>query len=443
MIPGSQAGPLTLIREYSMSLTFRHAAGLALLLTVSSEAFAQTAGIRSVRVANGFLQPVFCTAPAGDGARLFVVEKAGLIKILNLQTASRATFLDLTALVSSDGERGLLGLAFHPGYAQNRRFYVSYTGVSSGETRIVEYQTRSSNPDQADPTSARLLLTFARPQSNHNGGWIGFGPDQYLYMASGDGGNGNDTGTGHTAGTGNAQDITSNLLGKLLRIDVDRDDFPSDAQRNYGIPPTNPFVGVTGDDEIWAYGLRNPWRCSFDRQTGDLYIADVGQSLREEINVQPGNHPGGANYGWRLREGKVATPTAGIGGPAPAGAVNPIYDYPHGVDARQGFSVTGGYVYRGPIASLRGTYFFADFGNRRIWSLRHRVVTTHFTDWTTALTPDVGAITNVASFGEDAVGNLYLIDLDGEIFRITETTPSPLTAFRSSAVRFLTQPPRR
>jgi len=403
----------------------------------------QVSGISAVRIASGLERPVYCVAPPADANRLFLVEKPGRIAVLDLTSGSRTTFLDLLPLISSDGERGLLGLAFHPQFATNRRFYVNYTGSGAGETRVVEYQAREGLPNEADPASARLILTFSQPQSNHNGGWMGFGPDGFLYLATGDGGGANDTGSGHTAATGNAQDITDNLLGKILRIDVNGDDFPGDSQRNYAIPADNPFVGVSGDDEIWAYGLRNPWRCSFDRQTGDLWIGDVGQSRREEVNVQLAGQPGGRNYGWRLREGTIATPAAGIGGAAPPGAVNPVYDYPHGTSPNQGNCVTGGYVYRGPIASLRGTYFFADFSTRRIWSFKYRVIRGQFTDWTSSLPTDSGAITNVASFGEDGLGNLYLVDYDGEVFRLTEQTPSLQTAFRTAMLQTLTQPPSR
>lgn len=418
-------------------------AAISAVLMYARPGAAQTPGIATERVATGFVRPVFCSAPDAEIKRLFVVEQGGRIHTLKLQKpGKRSLFLDISAQITSDGERGLLGLAFHPRFETNRRFYVCFTGTV-GETRVVEFRAKPGAPEQADPASARLILTFSQPQSNHNGGWMDFGPDGFLYIASGDGGGGNDTGTGHTAGTGNAQDITANLLGKILRIDVDRDDFPADPNRNYGNPATNPFVDTTGDDEIWAWGLRNPWRCGFDRQTGDLYIGDVGQGAREEINFQSHLNGGGRNYGWRLREGTIATPTMDIGGAAPPGAIEPVYDYTHGTGPLQGRAVTGGYVYRGPITALRGTYFFADFSNSRIWSFQTTGTSiTQFTDWTIALRPDVGTINNVSSFGEDGLGNLYLVDYDGEIFRITQTTASqPLQErLRSAIVRTLTQP---
>ena len=271
-------------------------------------------------------------------------------------------------------------------------------------------------------------MSFNQPQSNHNGGWLGFGPDGFLYVASGDGGSGNDSGTGHTADIGNAQDITNNLLGKILRVDVNGDDFSTDLDRNYAIPATNPFVGVVGDDEIWAYGLRNPWRPSFDRVTGDLYIADVGQNSREEINFQPASSAGGENYGWRLREGTVATPTGGVGAPAPEGSIDPIYEYLRGSGSTEGRSVTGGYVYRGPIPELQGVYFFGDFVNQRIWSfnfdgsdpdLFNGSNITNFTDWTDLITTDIGTINNISSFGENVdTGEAFIVDYGGEIFRV-------------------------
>ncbi len=403
--------------------------------------------ITTKRFATGFVNPVFCGAPVGDFQQLFVVEQGGRLKILSLVDGSQVTFLDISSLIATGGERGLLGLAFHPHFMTNRRFYVNFTGIAAGETRIVEYLANATGPPvQADAASARLIMTFSQPQENHNGGWLGFGPDGFLYIATGDGGNGNDTGPGHTDGTGNAQDITNNFLGKLLRINVNRDDFPDDPNRNYGIPRSNPFVNKDGDDEIWAYGLRNPWRNSFDRETGDLYIGDVGQDTREEIDFQPHSSTGGENYGWRLREGKIATPATGIGGHRPPGNVDPVVNYNHGSGSFAGEAVVGGYVYRGPIVGLRGTYFYADFVNSRIWSIQMiNGTVNHFTDWTDALKPDVGAINNVSSFGEDAAGNLYIVDFDGELFRIVrKASGQSLQAIaRDAILRILTQPPTR
>ncbi len=237
-----------------------------------------------------------------------------------------------------------------------------------------------------------------------------------LYIASGDGGGSNDPGN-------NAQDITNNLLGKMLRLDVDGDDFPSDADRNYAIPPSNPFVGITGDDEIWAYGLRNPWRCSFDRKTGDLWIGDVGQNAREEIDFQSASSTGGENYGWRLREGNIQNP-AGVGGPIPPGYVGPVYDYlqpPTGSATEfQGRSVTGGYLYRGPVSALRGRYVFADYRDNQLWTFDPENPPGTVARINALYPANVGTLNSVASFGEDAAGNLYAVDIvGGEVFRFT------------------------
>lgn len=403
--------------------TFR----IALCLTISL-AFTHTApatALPATRVASNLRRPLFVTAPSTDTQRLFIIEQhSGRIRVLDLvsMTLKNTPFLTIDDL-STGAEQGLLGLAFDPGFGSNGYFYVDYTD-SGGTTRVVRYQV-SADPDVADPTSAVQILKIDQPQSNHNGGWIGFGPDGYLYIASGDGGAGNDQGAGHTEPGGNAQDITDNWLGKLLRIDVGSDAFLDDPTRNYAIPSTNPFVGIEGDDEIWAYGLRNPWRCSFDRLTGDLYIGDVGQSAREEVNVQPANSTGGENYGWRWREGTLAT--SGVGGPAPSGAIGPIYEYAHNTGPSGGFSITGGYVYRGPAGSLNGHYFFADYVTQRIWSVRWDGSApssfdgsnySDFTDWSSMIVPNIGSINQIASFGEDAQGNLYIVDLGGEIFRL-------------------------
>ena len=404
---------------------------LVLLLSLAAQAF------EVQRIATGLDRPVFLTAPPGDRDRVFVVEQhSGDIHILRLASGNlEATPFLTVSGVSTGNEQGLLGLAFHPDYASNGFFYVYYTNPA---TQVRRYQV-SADPDIADAGSAISVMTLSQPQSNHNGGWLGFGPDGLLYLSVGDGGAANDNGSGHTAGTGNAQDLTNNLLGKILRIDVDGDDFPADATRNYSIPAGNPFAATTGDDEIWLYGLRNPWRPSFDRETGDLYIADVGQNLCEEVNVHPASAAAGANFGWRLREGVIATPS--VGGAAPAGAIDPIFDYPHfpGFEtcsgpggSFSGVSITGGYAYRGPIPELAGRYFFADFSTARLWSLlwdgsdpsgfdgsNYTSLSDHTGD--PNFSPDVGSFGAVASFGEDDLGNLYLLDLnDGEVFQLPE-----------------------
>lgn len=377
----------------------------ALMLLPAASARAQAVG--TVLFASGLASPTYVTAPAGDFTRLFVTELSGDIEILDATTGVQraAPFLTIPGV---DGE-GLQGLAFHPDYDTNGFFYVYY--FDNNASHLVRY-TRSANPDLADGASAFPILTISQPFSNHNGGWIGFGPDGFLYLPVGDGGSQHDP-------SDNGQSITGELLANVLRIDVNGDDFPGDAGRNYAIPSSNPFVGVTGEDEIWAYGLRNPFRASFDRLTGDFYIGDVGQNTREEIDFQPAASSGGENYGWRLREGTIATPTGGIGGAQPSDGVDPVYDYLHGTGTDQGNSVTGGYVYRGPITSLNGKYFFGDFQNERIWSIEHNgVAVTEFLDWTTAFVPDIGTIDQIVGFGEDAAGNLYIVDLGGQVFRV-------------------------
>ena len=365
------------------------------------------------QIANGFSSPLYVTSPPGDTSRLFVLEKnSGQIKIIRLagNTVVSQPFLTVSRLGNS-GEGGLLGLAFHPNYASNQEFYVSMTN-SNGDSEIRRY-SRSSNPDVA-LSSDEVLLTIPQFASNHNGGWIGFGPDGYLYIAIGDGGSGNDPNK-------NGQDLTT-LLATMLRIDVNGDDFPADSSRNYRIPPSNPFIstvieGVPARPEIWAYGLRNPWRASFDRSSGDLLIADVGQGEREEVNFQQANSGGGENYGWRLREGDIATPN--VGGPRPADNVDPIYAYSRNGSAFSGRSVTGGYRYRGPVAETSGLYFFGDFAEGRIWSLIPQAGGfSQLTDWTSILKPDQGQVNSISSFGEDAHGNLYVVDFDGEIFKL-------------------------
>jgi glucose/arabinose dehydrogenase len=374
------------------------------------------------RLAYGLNRPIHVAHAPGDQERLFIVEKPGTIKILNLQTGviNATPFLTVPDTDFSGSEEGLLGLAFHPDYADNGKFYVNVTvdddgGTVATRTHIREYSV-SGNPDIADPVATEVL-TINQPQENHNGGWIGFGPnDDYLYTMTGDGGGSHDDDSGHTLGTGNAQDTTDNLLGKVLRIDVDG---TNGSTGNYGNPENNPFVGKTGDDEIWAYGLRNPWRASFDRKTGDLWIGDVGQGAREEIDFQPASSSGGENYGWRLREGTIATPTGSVGGPAPSGAIEPVYDYQHGVEALQGYVVTGGHVYRGPDPEIQGQYFFTDSGSNYFWRFNPADPYGTVEDITSAILPDVGTANNIVSFAEDPVGNLYFVRIGNNVNNTT------------------------
>lgn len=384
------------------------AAAFACLGAVSLEA--QSFG--SIRLLTGLQRPTHCTAPAGDLERLFITEQyTGRIRIYKNGSLLATPFLDINPVVSDSGsERGLLGLAFHPQYATNGYFFVNYTN-NSGNTVVARYTRNASNPDLADVGSASILLTITQDYSNHNGGMVAFGPDGYLYIGMGDGGSGNDP--------NNRAQTPSSLLGKMLRIDVDNPTSPL----NYGIPPTNPFVGNSAyRPEIWATGLRNPWRFSFDRQTGDMYIGDVGQDAWEEIDFQPASSAGGENYGWRCTEGNNCTGLSGCTCNA-ASLTRPIRVYSHSV----GFSLTGGYVYRGcAIPSLNGTYFYGDYGTGRIWSFRYTPSggVTEFTDRTTQLVPPSGqgTIGGISTFGEDGFGELYVCDINqGELFKIVPT----------------------
>src|SRR6478672_914576 len=363
--------------------------------------------ITATRVASGLNQPVFTGAPAGDPSRLFIVEKTGLIKVLDLNAGQvlATPFLDVSSQILTDGERGLLGLAFDPNYASNGLFCVYLINIS-GNTEIRSYHV-SANPNVADAASATPIITIPQPAANnHKGGWLGFGPDGYLYAALGDGGGGGDT--FHTG-----QNI-NDLLGNVLRLDVHGDAFPGDATKNYAIPADNPFVGTAGADEIFAFGLRNPWRDSFDRALGTFYIADVGQDHWEEIDIGQK----GANYGWNTFEGPDLYPGGDplTGGPA----VAPIYAYDHTV----GHSITGGYVYRGEGEALQGQYFFADFVQNKVFTLRFNGSLWVATERTSQIVPDVGMVNSPSSFGEDARGNLYLVDFGGEIFKLTPMVAS-------------------
>ncbi|TVR49181.1 MAG: hypothetical protein EA425_12905 [Puniceicoccaceae bacterium] len=357
----------------------------------------------------GLVQPLFLTAAPGDHDRLFILEKPGRIRIYDrtTETLLPTPFLTVSP-ITTNSERGLLGLAFHPDFENNGYFFINYTN-QTGSNVIRRYRVSEMNPNLADPASAFDLLTIPQDFANHNGGWIGFSPiDGYLYIAVGDGGSGNDP-------LRRAQN-RSNLLGTIVRIDVDGDDFPEDSSRNYRIPPDNPFIGETGvRPEIWAYGLRNPWRCSFDRETGDLWIADVGQDNREEINFQPADSQGGENYGWRIKEGTRITglePGADL-----SGLTDPVHEYDFS-DGRK--SITGGYVYRGgALPHLRGMYFFADYIADFIRSFHYEggvVAMEDVIDWSTAFL----AIPDVSSFGEDAAGELYLVSLTGSVRQITQ-----------------------
>jgi len=348
--------------------------------------------------------PLFLTAPPGD-TRLFVVERGGAIKIIDRTSGNViATFLNISNLLPNPvgSEQGLLGLAFDPQYATNRRFYVSYTDAG-GNSVIARYLRDPVLPNVALSAADRIILSVAQPFANHNGGMIAFGlTDNFLYIGLGDGGDANDPGN-------RAQD-TSVLLGKLLRIDVSQGIAP---QPPYTIPPTNPFVGQLGvREEIWSIGLRNPWRFSFDRQTVDLYIADVGQGAREEVNASTfaSGAGKGVNYGWKIMEGTICRPPTSMCNMA--GLTLPVVDYDHSAGA---CSITGGYVYRGSaIPALRGSYFYGDFCARFVRSFRLvNGMATEQASW-----PALNPGGNITSFGEDAAGELYIMTSSGSLFRI-------------------------
>ncbi|KPK05677.1 MAG: hypothetical protein AMJ56_15545 [Anaerolineae bacterium SG8_19] len=331
---------------------------------------------------------------AGDGSgRLFVVEQRGRIRIIQNGAVNPTPFLDIAGLIEINGlEQGLLGLAFHPDYANNGFFFVDYTN-DQGHTVIARYQV-SDNPDVADPNRGKILLTIEQPYPNHNGGQLVFGPDGYLYVGMGDGGSANDPhNNGQNLGT---------LLGKILRLEVDQGD-------PYGVPENNPFVNrADARPEIWSYGWRNPWRFSFDAATGDMYIADVGQNQYEEVSVELAGAPGGQNYGWRLLEGFHCFDPPNCE-PDSLGTVLPVTEYDH----NQGCSVTGGYVYRGTrFPALTGLYLYSDYCSGKIWGLRRE----NDGSWSQAELLQSGM--PVSSFGQDEAGELYLLNHKGEIIQI-------------------------
>jgi glucose/arabinose dehydrogenase len=341
-------------------------------------------------VASGLFNPLLLVSPPGD-ARRFVVEQPGRVRVIENGQLLATPFLDITSKVKSGDEQGLLGMAFHPRYAENGFVYVSYTDLQ-GDSRIERYRVSATDRNRADPASASLVLFKDQPMVNHNGGMIAFGADGMLYIAFGDGGGGGDP---LLAG----QDLGT-LLGKLLRLDVD-------AAAPYAVPPTNPFTGRPGArPEIWALGLRNPWRFAFDTLTGLLYLADVGQNLYEEVNVVPAAH-GGLNYGWSIMEGLHCFRTPEC---SSAGLVLPVVEYDHS----QGCSVTGGFVYRGQqIPELAGHYFYSDYCAGFLRSFR-------FADGrlTEARSWSVPSPGNVLSFGQDSAGELYMLAGDGRVLKI-------------------------
>jgi len=354
-------------------------------------AFPDTEAFAWELVLNGLERPIAIVEPGDGSGSLFIAEQPGVIRIYQGGALLPEPFLDIRPRVGSRGnEQGLLGLAFHPAYAQNGLFYVNYTD-RIGDTVIARFSVSGNDANRADAGTEMQLMNVSQPYPNHNGGSVVFGPDGYLYLGLGDGGSGGDP-------QGNAQSLKT-LLGKILRIDVDNG-------TPYAIPPGNIFSDG-GAAEIWAYGLRNPWRFSFDRLTGDVYIADVGQNAWEEVNFLPAGSPAGANFGWVIREG-----THPYEGTAPAGIelIDPVAEYGHG----QGCSVTGGFVYRGEaLPAWRGVYLYGDYCTGLIWGLAR----TPDGAWLNRVLFETGL--NISSFGEDAAGELYLTDLNGGVYRLS------------------------
>jgi glucose/arabinose dehydrogenase len=375
-------------------------AAVALAALVGAAAAAEPAAgprrgdaLKAVVVADGFDHPVFLGSAQG-GTRLFVVEQSGRIRWIESGRPSRRVFLDVSALVRYGGERGLLGLAFHPGYATNGFLYVDYTD-GNGDTRVVRYTARADR-DSVVPGSAKLILTVLQPFANHNGGMLAFGPDGMLYVGMGDGGSAGDP-------FGNGQNVRT-LLGKLLRLDVDHGD-------PYAIPNGNPFRDRPNDGrpEIWATGLRNPWRFSFDFTAKLLIIGDVGQDRYEEVDVVDAARAG-ANYGWNAREGAHGY---GFPRPGPANRVEPAVEYAH----PDGCSVTGGYAYRGrALPELAGTIFYSDYCSGWLRSFRWKAgKASEPTQWNVG---DAGKLGSVSSFGEDAERELYVVAYEGKIWKL-------------------------
>jgi glucose/arabinose dehydrogenase len=342
-------------------------------------------------VVSGLNSPLYLTSPAGD-ARLFVVEQGGHIRIVQNGAIATTPFLNIAQKISAGGERGLLGLAFDPQYAANGYFYVYFT-ATNGDITVERYKVSADNPNIADPTSSTAVITIPHQQFiNHNGGQLAFGPDGYLYIGTGDGGGGGDP-------LGNGQ-AGRTLLGKLLRLDV--------STLPYKIPPTNPFINSSSRAaEIWAYGLRNPWRFSFDAPSSKLFIGDVGQNAREEINVAD-NAASGLNYGWNVTEGMLCYNATTCD---KTGLTMPAIDHAH----PGAISITGGYVYRGSaIPELQGTYFYGDFAQGWVKSFVYAGgAATEQKDWAALQT------SSLASFGVDSTGEIHIVSLNGTIYRIT------------------------
>lgn len=385
---------------------------LNLAVTVTNVA----SGFHVRRVASGLNAPIYLAGfPDGSG-RVAVVERGGRIRLLNPATGAVGStpFLDISAQISNDGEKGLLAVAFSPNFIADDTFYVHMNPSASNITEIREYHTMAASIDQADPSSARTIIQIPQPATtNHKGGFLAFDKSGRLLVGLGDGGGGGDP-------SGNAQN-SSSLLGKLLRLDVSTDAFPSDSTRNYAIPPGNPFATSGGAPEIYALGLRNPFRGSVDPLSGDIWIGDVGQDAIEEVDLIPVAATALQNFGWNRREGTQPY----NGGADDPSFILPVTEYAHGSGPTQGNTVIGGVVYRGPIEDLQGQYLFGDFIDGNLWSVPSGVLvpgstlpSSSYTLRNADFTPDAGTVNQIVAFGTDIANNVYLVGLDGEIFRL-------------------------
>jgi len=405
--------------DHAYALTFEArdnrsgAAQLAVTITVTD----QNAAMSLRRVGAGFTQPLYVAGIPGTD-RVVILQKAGRARVLNPQNGAidSVDFLDVTAQVSTDSERGLSGMAFSPGFAADRTLYINLTNLA-GATLIRRYRMFTGSSTQVDPSTADVILTISQPFSNHNGGWMGFSNDGLLYIPTGDGGSGGDP-------LYNAQTATS-LLGKVLRLDVSGDDFPADANQDSRIPAGNAFRGGNGGaPEILALSLRNPFRASVDADTGDLIMEDVGQNATEEINrLRPGGV--GTNFAWNLREGTQPY----NGGANSSGFAPPVAEYSHGTGPSQARSVTGGYIYRGPISPIHNHYIFGDFISGNVSAVPdtsllpgQTLASSAFNRLNPQLVPDAGTLSQITGFGLDTQGRLCIVTFGGNVFRI-ESAP--------------------
>ena len=398
---------------YQVTLEARDGRGGVATLDLEIEVTDQVDAVRVRRVATGLSQPLGLIAlPDGTG-RVLILEKSGRVRILNPDTGAidSVDFLDVSASISSAGEGGLLGLALSPNFVTDRQVYINVTNLS-GDTELRRFETFAATPDQVDPATSDIILTFGQPDTNHNAGWIGFDASGLLIFPTGDGG-----------GSGDPSDFAQNpqsLLGKVLRLDVSGDDFPTDDSRDYAIPPGNTFTDpANGRPEIYAIGLRNPFQSSFDPSSGDLLIGDVGQGAIEEISRLPMSD-NSFNFGWAVREG-----TAFFKGNNQPDFTDPVAEYSHGVGPREGRSITGGIVYQGPVEALQDTYIFGDFISDNVWGIPvadlvngSTVPSSAFTLLTDDFAPDAGSFSSMTAFGTDMADNLYIVSLGGDVFRL-------------------------